>query len=312
MSYVQHDSIVATITNGVANLKTEYASRPVATTSAAAHPDIEGHMDELRAEVRRTVSSIRVSLLRAAVASAVNEALQETVGQIRKGMNSRKRISRGKSRRLVGSSQLRPHSVDRRSSEPKYGSIGTGAPASRAMRFKGKAKADNLTTSPDSLSAADVTSDESDASGYERRWYRCYLNSSDTRTTTMFGTITSSSKTYGFCPEDAEPDSLFDEDHIEWNTSFRIHPAQWVLRLGFSFGFDFAMSKSQQGWKHHLETYRAVPDDSKIFEYCRTGNLVGVRALLDEGSASVWDRDSNLYTPLLVSCLRHRLKCLSC
>ncbi|RDW57721.1 hypothetical protein BP5796_12522 [Coleophoma crateriformis] len=84
----------------------------------------------------------------------------------------------------------------------------------------------------------------------------------------------------------------------EYNTHFILHPAQWLLRWGFSFGLDIAISNTMHGWKNNIRTFRAVMDDSLIFEFCKTGNITGVRSLLSRGEASPWDTDSQGWTPL--------------
>lgn len=98
-------------------------------------------------------------------------------------------------------------------------------------------------------------------------------------------------------------DAFFRENHDSvkdrYETYFVLHPATWLLHLGARTGFNGSFSTA--GWKHTLETFRAVPDDSLIFEFCADGNLDGIKALLNRGEASVWDRDSFGQTPLHVS-----------
>ena len=50
-----------------------------------------------------------------------------------------------------------------------------------------------------------------------------------------------------------------------------------------------------------METSYPVPDDALIFEFCREGNLAGVKTLLSKGQASVRDVDSLGRTALFVS-----------
>ncbi|CAG8960172.1 hypothetical protein HYFRA_00010651 [Hymenoscyphus fraxineus] len=56
--------------------------------------------------------------------------------------------------------------------------------------------------------------------------------------------------------------------------------------------------KSVQGWKNNIKTFRAVPDNSLIFEFCKSGNIAGVRSLLSRGEGSPLDTNSLGWTPL--------------
>lgn len=82
-------------------------------------------------------------------------------------------------------------------------------------------------------------------------------------------------------------------------THFILHPAPWLLWLGMKNGFSGLFST--QGWKSTLETFRAVPDGSLIFEFCKDNNVDGIKALFRRGEASKWDRNSLGQTPLHVS-----------
>lgn len=92
-------------------------------------------------------------------------------------------------------------------------------------------------------------------------------------------------------------------DILETETAFIYHPAAWLLRRCFAFGVRALVVKAAQGWKYQLSTFRAVPDNSLIFEFCEDGNLEGVRSLLARREASPWDVNSLGGTPLHVSCL---------
>ena len=90
-------------------------------------------------------------------------------------------------------------------------------------------------------------------------------------------------------------------DHEE-ETSYHFRPAGWLLRLGFQYGFQLdILSSSTKGWKQALESFRPVPDDALIFSLCETGDVIGVRDLMSQGHASIWDLDSRGWTPLHVS-----------
>lgn len=80
-----------------------------------------------------------------------------------------------------------------------------------------------------------------------------------------------------------------------------IRPALWLARFGIKYGFQATIYQSPGHWKHNLNTFRAVSDDSLIFDYCKRGNIESVRHLLSKGEASTWDTNSKGRTPLHVS-----------
>ena len=92
-----------------------------------------------------------------------------------------------------------------------------------------------------------------------------------------------------------------EQDQHEYETSYTISPAPWLVRLGFRYGLYLGFLSSAQGWKNTLKPFCPVPDDALIFEFCRQGNVPAVRSLLSGGHASVRDTDSRGYTPLHVS-----------
>ena len=96
--------------------------------------------------------------------------------------------------------------------------------------------------------------------------------------------------------------SYCEQDQHEHETSYTIYPATWLIRLGIHHGLRLRFfSSSTQGWKNTIKTFRPISDDALIFEYCKQGDVSGVRFLLSEGHASVRDTDSQGYTPLHVS-----------
>ena len=93
-----------------------------------------------------------------------------------------------------------------------------------------------------------------------------------------------------------------EQDQRESETIFMLTPPDWLTCLGVCYGLRLrSLSSSSQGWKSSLEIMRSVPDDALIFNFCKTGNVSGVRSLLSKGCASVRDTDSRGYTPLHVS-----------
>lgn len=89
-------------------------------------------------------------------------------------------------------------------------------------------------------------------------------------------------------------------------TSFCACPTPWLVKLGMNYGLRIDFQNSGiWGWKHTLNTFRTVPDDAMIFEFCKEGNLAGVQTLLSRGKASVRDTDSHGRTALFVSGPEH-------
>jgi len=101
--------------------------------------------------------------------------------------------------------------------------------------------------------------------------------------------------------------SIEEEDEQQARESYiTIRPALWLARFGLKYGIQVAISQSLGNWKHALNTFRPVPDDSLIFDFCKLGNIDGVRLLLDKGDASTWDTNSQGRTPLHVSSCHHK------
>ena len=89
-------------------------------------------------------------------------------------------------------------------------------------------------------------------------------------------------------------------EDLETQTTIRFHPPWWLVKFGFSYGLNLDFTQCHRGWKHSLETFRCVPDDSLVFELCASGNVQGVETIIRMGKASVWDTNSSGITPLHV------------
>lgn len=129
-----------------------------------------------------------------------------------------------------------------------------------------------------------------------QRAYRTYRNATEIKT--IFGVVSIVRETRKIISDEESPP---DESRFEHKSSFRVHPASWLIWLGVSYGLELREQNSTHGWRQTMETYRAVPDDADIFSYCLYGNLDGVRKLLTDGAASIWDTDSGGWTPLAVN-----------
>lgn len=122
-------------------------------------------------------------------------------------------------------------------------------------------------------------------------------------TTTLFGTITTSAKTRFLTSKFSNDDASGNEEYQYENEScFRILPAQWLLKLGFNYAYNFSThDSSTQGWQWCIKPINLVPDDAPIFEFCYEGNFEEVRNLISRNLASVRDVDSYGCTALHVS-----------
>ena len=137
-------------------------------------------------------------------------------------------------------------------------------------------------------------------SGKKRRRDRTLLRWSDTKMNILFGTIQFSSQTFQVLSDEEKPIPDI-EPRQETEIAFRFHPASWIVGLGFVYGLTVHAVKADLNWNHVMETFRPVSDDAKIFEFCRAGNISGVKSLLSEREASPWDTNPAGWTPLHVS-----------
>jgi hypothetical protein len=84
-------------------------------------------------------------------------------------------------------------------------------------------------------------------------------------------------------------------------TSFIFYPASWLTKIGFRHGVEASLRNSKDGWQFGFNPIRAVPDNSLIFELCRTGQVRPVELLIQRGDASIHDTSSKGWMPLHVS-----------
>lgn len=124
-----------------------------------------------------------------------------------------------------------------------------------------------------------------------QRRSRARTKSIASRSRTFFGIFYLKSKVYE------------DRGVFHYENFYMFHPANWLVSLGVKTSLDVLISRSTQGWKNNLSsrTFRAVPKDALIFQFCRDGNLEGVKTLLARGDASLMDRSPNGRTLLHVS-----------
>ena len=135
----------------------------------------------------------------------------------------------------------------------------------------------------------------------KRRRFRCAGLSTGTVRSTFFGIFRFQTDTYRVETGVSPPfSSVHGHDLTEYDTTLIYHPAQWLLRKGFKLGMSLHFKQTAQQVTRSLRTFRPVPDDSLIFEFCARGNIDGIQSLFKRGRASPWDIDSRAWTPLHV------------
>lgn len=77
---------------------------------------------------------------------------------------------------------------------------------------------------------------------------------------------------------------------------------------------ELSLSSSIKGWQVSLGPFRAIADDSLIFDFSKAGNIEMVQLLFNRREASVLDTNSKGWTPLhvsndLCSCSNHQSTC---
>lgn len=120
---------------------------------------------------------------------------------------------------------------------------------------------------------------------------------------TLFGTVTTIRTTSLLRPRLVDDEAFDDEDYqVEHETSLKILPAQWLLKLGFNYAYNGStLDSSTQGWQWCIKPIHLVPNDAPIFRNCDQGDIERVRDLISNNLASVWDVDSKGRTTLHVS-----------
>lgn len=87
-------------------------------------------------------------------------------------------------------------------------------------------------------------------------------------------------------------------DRVEWSTCFHFYPAPWLIQCSLAYGCSLRVTRTRRGWVQQFEPFRAVPDDSLVFDMAYTGNLEALEIMFHRGKASIHDTDSRGWTPL--------------
>lgn len=69
-------------------------------------------------------------------------------------------------------------------------------------------------------------------------------------------------------------------------TRYDLHIAQWLLSRGFSW----QSSGIYGSWKYSFRTFRYIPHDAPIVDFCLEGDIANVQRMFDKGLASPFDR----------------------
>lgn len=90
---------------------------------------------------------------------------------------------------------------------------------------------------------------------------------------------------------------------VQMITSFTFYPSSWLTRTRLGRGVEASLRSTREGFKFdfNLNPIRAVPNNSTIFQLCRTGDWKAVQKLIQWQQASLRDMDSRGWTPLHVS-----------
>ena len=120
---------------------------------------------------------------------------------------------------------------------------------------------------------------------------------------TLLGAIAVTTRIRCSRPNSVDCEALDHEGyHYEHERSFWILPAQWLLRLGFNYAYNFSTrDSSTRGWQFCMKPINLVPNDASIFEFSRQGDTEKVRDLISRNLASVRDVDFRGRTALHVS-----------
>lgn len=85
--------------------------------------------------------------------------------------------------------------------------------------------------------------------------------------------------------------------------SLILYPTRWLQYMGIQSGLEAVVASAGRSWLFNcnMTVTCAVPENSLIFDLCRTGQTRAVEALLEKGMASVVDTSPKGWKPLHVS-----------
>lgn len=258
-----HEQSLMAINRGFESLGSSRHSDTV-RTPAKGLQDYNEHIQDLRTEVHRMVSAFANPVYQPGLEMAMNNALQEYLAAIEEKSYPYKppqQIQLPQPRKqnrntLIIESEDTP---PQEHSDPEK----TAYSPCRAVRYRSHRYREEVLTQQLSYTSK-----------------------------TIFGAVYFRSRVFRTCTR-FESSKEQSKDLYEFATYFTWYPAVWLARLGIKFGVNASIARSYQGWKSTLKVFPAVPDDSLIFDFCKSGNIEGVQTLLTKGSASVRDTDTH-------------------
>ena len=127
------------------------------------------------------------------------------------------------------------------------------------------------------------------------------------RTLKMFiGSVHVDLKTIHVQPDDssanpAQGSQTLSKAQYKYHTvSTILYPARWLVNQGFSYSPRINVV-GYFLWELKIKVTYAVPDDSLVFEFCKVGDVSGLKRLFANKQASTKDVDSLGRTPIYVS-----------
>ncbi|KAI2637754.1 hypothetical protein GGS26DRAFT_426175 [Hypomontagnella submonticulosa] len=273
LQYTFKDEVLSAISHGFAKLEFQRTTKTTTTEAEGASISQE-HVSDLRSEIRQLTRTMSVPWIRSGLQSEAEGAMRELEKSLRHQAIPTPKDNAGTNSK---------YSADDVSD--KTGSTGKSL-SSRGDDVDLEKGPDPNTPRPRIL---------------PRKSHRNLVNSAMTIRNTFFGAIYIHTNQFiiensqrSFLPASERPPSR------EFKTSFKFHPAQWLMSWNLNLGAQLSITHGSRGWKTDICTFRAVPDNHQIFEFCRAGNITGVKASLSTGAASPWDTNPQGWTPLHV------------
>ncbi|RAR06532.1 ankyrin repeat-containing protein [Stemphylium lycopersici] len=90
------------------------------------------------------------------------------------------------------------------------------------------------------------------------------------------------------------------DENTQCVTSFIFYPNKWIQWLGVRNGLEAVVASAGRSWllNCRLTVTRAIPEDSLLFELCKTGQTRAVETLFSKGLGSVVDTSPKGWKPL--------------
>ncbi|KAI9699769.1 MAG: hypothetical protein M1836_002804 [Candelina mexicana] len=259
---------MASLASVLADLHVQQSTK--ITTITAGLQDLGDHVNDLRREIRRMAEAMPNPIFRSGFELAMSVALQEAI------------------------SRLSFH-ASASSTQPQ-------------LRAGNPPEVNSALLDDEQISeVSDVQSRDhpsvfpSNYSSRKRRRQRMLVNIKSFELKNVFGAVYVRSATHQIACSSSTGCSIDIDRHreqYEVETFFVLHPAPWLAGWGVRYGVKAMVSRSIKGWQNNLKHFRVVANESLIFDFCKEGNIAGVRRLFLRGEASPLDTDLQGRTPL--------------